>query len=160
MIPAMTLKSLTLTVLLLALGTAVLAACGGATATEPAPTEVTLTATDIAYDVNAITTAAGRPVRVALHNTGALVHDFSIAAIPLSGEAQAVEGMGDDHSMMDDHEAMMSGMHGDAAIHVAAAPGATGTVTFTPTEPGTYEYFCTVAGHKEAGMVGTLTVTE
>jgi uncharacterized cupredoxin-like copper-binding protein len=160
MIPPMTLKSLPLTVLLLAFGTAVLAGCGGTTTPETATAEVTLTATDIAYDVDEITTAAGQPVRVALNNTGALVHDFSIAAIPLSGEAKAVEGMGDDHSMMDDHEAMMSGMHGDAAVHVAAAPGATGTVTFTPTSPGTYEYFCTVAGHKEAGMVGTLTVTE
>ena len=61
-------------------------------------------------------------------------------------------------SMMDDHEAMMSGMHGDSAVHVAAAPGATGTVDFTPSEAGTYEFYCTIEGHKEAGMVGTLVV--
>ena len=32
------------------------------------------------------------------------------------------------------------------------------TVTFTA-EAGTYEYFCSISGHKEAGMTGTLTVT-
>ena len=32
-------------------------------------------------------------------------------------------------------------------------------VEFTPSTPGEYEFFCTVAGHKEAGMVGTLIVT-
>ncbi len=137
-----------------------LAACGSSETAAPAATEIDITATDIAYDVNSIASTAGQPIKIALQNEGALVHDFSIAAIPLAGEPRAVEGMGDDHSMMEDHEAMMSGMHGDSDVHVAASPGATGTVEFTPTEAGTYEYFCTVAGHKEAGMVGTLVVTE
>lgn len=35
--------------------------------------------------------------------------------------------------------------------------GGVSTVTAT-LEPGTYEYYCSVAGHREAGMVGTLTV--
>lgn len=29
---------------------------------------------------------------------------------------------------------------------------------FTPTQPGTYEFYCSVPGHKDAGMKGTLTV--
>lgn len=36
--------------------------------------------------------------------------------------------------------------------------GGTGTVTLN-LAPGTYEYVCNIPGHKEAGMVGTLTVT-
>ena len=36
--------------------------------------------------------------------------------------------------------------------------GGTGTVIVANIKPGTYEYFCTVPGHKEAGMDGTLTV--
>jgi uncharacterized cupredoxin-like copper-binding protein len=48
-------------------------------------------------------------------------------------------------------------------FNVALGPIAGGTQsqpgTFTPTEPGTYTFYCNVPGHKEAGMVGTLTVT-
>ena len=36
-------------------------------------------------------------------------------------------------------------------------PGQKGTVTFTAL-PGTYTYYCSQPGHKEAGMVGTLIV--
>jgi plastocyanin len=33
-------------------------------------------------------------------------------------------------------------------------------VEFTPTEAGTFEYYCSVGKHREMGMKGTLTVTE
>ena len=41
--------------------------------------------------------------------------------------------------------------------HVQA--GQTATVTFTPTAAGAYEFYCNVAGHKDAGRKGTLTVS-
>lgn len=37
-------------------------------------------------------------------------------------------------------------------------PGASDTVTFTADTAGTFTYFCSVPGHKDKGMVGTLTV--
>lgn len=37
-------------------------------------------------------------------------------------------------------------------------PGQTTTVTFTPTKAGSYTYECTVPGHADRGMKGTLTV--
>ena len=36
-------------------------------------------------------------------------------------------------------------------------PGATASVTINAA-PGQYQYYCAIPGHKEAGMVGTLTV--
>ncbi len=32
------------------------------------------------------------------------------------------------------------------------------SVTFTPDKGGNFDYFCTIAGHKQAGMLGQLTV--
>jgi plastocyanin len=42
--------------------------------------------------------------------------------------------------------------------HVLSDPGEANEVTFTA-EAGVYEFYCTIPGHREAGMVGTLTVT-
>ncbi len=36
--------------------------------------------------------------------------------------------------------------------------GQSASGSFTPDAAGSYEYFCDVPGHREAGMVGTLTV--
>jgi Cu+-exporting ATPase len=43
---------------------------------------------------------------------------------------------------------------------VSARSGQTATATFRVLQVGTYEIFCTVAGHREAGMVGTLTIRD
>lgn len=42
--------------------------------------------------------------------------------------------------------------------HVAADGGETAEGGFTAAEPGRYTYYCTVAGHRDAGMEGTLVV--
>jgi uncharacterized cupredoxin-like copper-binding protein len=45
----------------------------------------------------------------------------------------------------------------ELGIQVALPPGETQTVVVNA-PPGSYEYYCNVPGHKEAGMVGTLVV--
>jgi plastocyanin len=42
--------------------------------------------------------------------------------------------------------------------HIPVGPGGTNTGGFTASEAGRYTFWCTVVGHREAGMVGTLTV--
>ncbi len=43
-------------------------------------------------------------------------------------------------------------------IQVVAPPGGSAEVTLVDPQPGTYPFYCSVSGHKEAGMVGTITV--
>ena len=45
-----------------------------------------------------------------------------------------------------------------AAPNNPLKPGEGGTSEFIPGEPGTYYYICTVPGHREMGMVGTIIV--
>lgn len=46
----------------------------------------------------------------------------------------------------------------DLDAHVAANGGETAEGGLTAAEPGTYTYYCSVPGHRQAGMEGTLTV--
>ena len=44
-------------------------------------------------------------------------------------------------------------------IHVHGGAGKTVTETVKMGKPGTYEIYCSIAGHKEAGMKGKLVIT-
>ncbi len=39
-------------------------------------------------------------------------------------------------------------------------PGQTATFNFTPAVAGSFEFYCAIAGHKAAGMTGTLIITQ
>lgn len=132
----------------------ILAGCGSAEPTPPLALSHSLLATDIAFDQNRIEVTAGQPVRILLNNEGALEHDFSIMEIPHVGKVMAEEM--EEGAGHDTHD--MSEMNVDPEVHVAAPIGGRSSVEFTPSIPGEYEFFCAVAGHKEAGMVGTLVV--
>jgi plastocyanin len=43
-------------------------------------------------------------------------------------------------------------------VQVVVSPGGTDVATIVAPAPGVYEFYCSVSGHKQAGMVGTLTV--
>ena len=105
---------------------------------------------DIAYAQPDITVPAGEIIEIELTNTGAIPHDFTIEKI------DAVFGVHGDHDPVAGHDD-----HGDAlAVHHALEAGDAAEVRLQVHEAGTYEFYCTVPGHKEAGMVGTLTVIE
>jgi uncharacterized cupredoxin-like copper-binding protein len=141
-------------ILMLILTAFLLAACSPAnSATAPVEPElITLVATDIAYDKTQLEVELGRPIRVTLDNQGALDHDFSIEEISTSGEIIV------DADEMDGHD--MGHVAEEPEVHVAAMSGGSSTIEFTPAEAGEYEYYCTVLGHREAGMEGTLIVRE
>lgn len=55
-----------------------------------------------------------------------------------------------------DHDMVIEGAEDQGASHLAA--GESGSVTYM-LEPGTYTVYCSVSGHRDAGMEGTLIVT-
>jgi uncharacterized cupredoxin-like copper-binding protein len=110
-----------------------LSACGGDNdeeeqATGPALKTITLTATDFKFD----------PATVQLDQAG--TYTFKLVNNGQSEHALEIEGGGLE-SETDE-----------------IGPGDSAEVTVDLSEPGDYEFYCPVDGHKDMGMEGTLTV--
>ena len=114
----------------------VVAACGGgaasqppansqsaAPASQPSGTEISVGATEFAFDPATIEVPAGGEATITLTNKGTIEHDITVDALGV-------------------------------LIFAKAGETTSGTVTATA---GTYEFYCSIPGHKQAGMVGTLT---
>jgi uncharacterized cupredoxin-like copper-binding protein len=132
----------------LAVGALVLGACGGGDdgsvglATEAPPpagtgTDIAVTGTDqVRFEPDTLSVPAGQEVTLTLSAGAGLEHDFVV-----EDAAGDEEGGGDLHVT-----------HADA--------GETTEATFQINEPGAYTAYCSIPGHREAGMVATLTVEE
>jgi uncharacterized cupredoxin-like copper-binding protein len=139
------------------------AACGGdddSTAPEDGGDvrEIAIKMTDqVRFEPSEITVAAGERVRLMVENVdGNGVHDFAVEQIAVEN----VMSEGDEGASMGEHDMdQMDDMAGGFDLHVAMDGGESGEIEFTPTSAGQYEFYCTVAGHRELGMAGTLIVT-
>ncbi len=114
--------------------------------------EITLDAEEWRFEPSVVEVPVGHRVKLTLVNDGRVEHDVEVVGVPtedieLVGAAERRERLG-------------GGNHDEGVIAAHAEPGTTATVFFTATEVGEYEFACTIPGHKEAGMVGKLLVTE
>jgi plastocyanin len=92
--------------------------------------------------------AASAPVSVALSEFAISPAEISV---PLGGKIAITNNGSVDHNV-----AVL-----DTAIKSADLPaGGTETLDLSSLEPGTYELFCAIPGHKDSGMVATLTITD
>ncbi len=138
---------------LLVLGVLAAAGGGGGSADDEAATrgtaeaevqEVVVVGTEFAFEPSEITVKQGQPVTLVLENDGTVEHDLQVNGL----HAQMMEAM---HAEDDGHAI-------GEMVHVYTMPGATGHVEFIPEDAGTFEIVCTIPGHADAGMVGTLIV--
>jgi uncharacterized cupredoxin-like copper-binding protein len=143
----MSLRSL---LLIAALSGGVLAACSSG----PEPLEVSIQASEFRFEPATIEVMAGQQVTVMMQNMGTVEHDFVIQDIPVEAMAAESEAEGEGHTMPG------MGTEMEPAVHMGAMAGMSDSVAFVPTKPGMYEFYCAVAGHREAGMVGSLIVRE
>jgi len=112
-----------------------LAACGGGgegggggTSSGGGGGKITIEMSEYKYNPSTITVSPGASVTVTLKNVGTLQHDFHCDQI-------------------------------NPQTSPLVDPGKSTDFTFTaPSQAGTYDFWCTVPGHKELGMVGKLEV--
>ncbi len=102
---------------------------------------VNVTMTDFKFTPDTLNVSAGQKVTVNLKNNGSVQHTFTVMKTPVSGSYTSADA---------------SNIFFDSG---PVDPGASKSVTFTaPSTAGTYQYICTVSGHLEAGMHGSLVV--
>ncbi len=100
-----------------------------------------VTMTDFKFQPDTLNVSAGQTVTVNLKNSGSVQHTFTVMKTPISGSYTSADA-GNIFYNSD-----------------VVQPGASKTVTFTaPSTAGTYQIICTVQGHFEAGMHGSLVV--
>ena len=101
---------------------------------QPAPSapvagEVKIVATDLKFTPTTIQAKVGQSLKVVLENKGVIEHDIAFPAVKA-----------------------------DKSLKAVAKAGQTATLEFTPTAAGSFDYICTIPGHKEAGMKGKINV--
>jgi|SwirhisoilCB2_FD_contig_31_32571159_length_1091_multi_4_in_0_out_0_3 uncharacterized cupredoxin-like copper-binding protein len=122
--------------LAIALISTLIMACAGTSAagsssSKPASStqDITVKALDtLKFDPSTITVKSGTPVKLTVANSGALEHDW----------------------VVDDLDGKK--------ISIDAKPKTSPSSEFTPAKAGTYDFYCSIPGHREAGMVGKLVV--
>ncbi len=111
---------------------------------------ITITATEIAFDVKNITVKAGETVRFVLVNKGEQPHELSIGS---------TDEMAEHRQMMVDMAGMdMSEMHHEEGNSISTEPGETKELIWQFGKAGSYEFSCNYPGHSEIGMTGPLVV--
>jgi uncharacterized cupredoxin-like copper-binding protein len=121
-----------------------LAACSGAPSSSTTPKTVTLTLNEFQFQPAEITANVDQPIKLVLKNNGTVLHDF----VSTDAMVEVMEEHGAEHDM--------AGMQTN--MHAAIEAGQQSTLEFKATQPGTYTFYCTIAGHREAGMEGKLIV--
>lgn len=121
----------------------VLAGCSSGSGSKAAAETLELTAASMAFGAKEVTVQKGKTYKLVFKNNDAQEHDFAIDKIPVKVEK---EGHDSGHGAS------------KAALHVHSEAGKAESVEFTPTEAGVYSFYCSIAGHKDAGMVGKLIV--
>jgi plastocyanin len=119
----------------------VLAACGGGGGGDhgssehnapvaPGARKIAVDARSFEFDPNEIDVSAGEEIAMRLHSEDQ-THDFVIEAKGREPKEHVVEVQG----------------------------GKTATGGFSIADPGNYTFYCSLPGHRAAGMVGTITVS-
>ncbi len=105
--------------------------------------------TSFAFTPDVLEVSSGEVLEIAIQNTEPVLHDFTIDEIDADVHISYLGGTGI-HGHADPEN--------EADVHFALSEPGSGVVHLKANEPGEYVFYCTVPGHREAGMEGTLIV--
>lgn len=126
---------------ILLLAVLVLSACGGG----PGTAELSVDMAEFMFEPAQLSVPANAQVTLNLSNSGSLEHELVIMKMGEEVTAPVNEDTIEEKVFWE-HE---------------LGAGESETLQFqAPSEPGTYQIICGIAGHLEQGMEGTLTVTQ
>jgi plastocyanin len=115
-------------------------------------------AENVRFDPDTIFLKVGDTVRLVLDNHDSALHDLTTD----SAAFRVISVSGDDHAGHEraerGHSVSAHGHPQAEILHVAAAGESHGELVFEALEPGEYDIYCSVYGHREAGMVGKIIV--
>ena len=106
----------------------------------PAEASLPLVMLDISFDRDVLEVTAGQVVEIAFEHRGVLEHNFTIDEISAD-----VSDIGRQRPDAFD-------------VYVALKRGEQARLLLRVTEPGEYAFYCSIPGHRQAGMEGTLVV--
>ena len=105
--------------------------------------------TNFAFTPAVLEVNADEVLEIAIQNVEPLLHDFTIDEIDADVHISYLGGTGQ-HAHAEAER--------DADLHFALTEPGSGVVHIKIHEPGEYVIYCSVPGHREAGMEGTLIV--
>ncbi len=108
--------------------------------------------TSFAYTPQILEVNTGEVLEIAVQNVEPVLHDFTIDQIDADVHISYLGGTG--------QHAHAEASAQEADVHFALTEPGTGVVHLNIHEPGEYVFYCTVPGHRESGMEGTLIVSE
>lgn len=100
---------------------------------------------EMRFDPSSIKVRRGETLRFVAKNRGRIMHEMVLGTV----------------RDLEEHAALMKkfpGMEHDEPHMTHVAPGQTGEIVWRFNRPGTFNFACLIAGHMEAGMVGTIEV--
>ncbi len=112
---------------------------GGGATTAEASSEVAISAVEFAFEPDAWTVVADAEASITLNNDGGVEHNWTVLE---QGVNIASEADYDPATVVAATDDIAGGESGTAAVTLPA---------------GTYQVVCTIAGHFDSGMAGTLT---
>ncbi|WP_349408558.1 cupredoxin domain-containing protein [Pseudalkalibacillus sp. SCS-8] len=127
---------------------------------------IKITASEMKFEPSTIKLKKDQEYEFVMTNEGQVFHDFvedelEIEMISMSEMPEHPEQTSMIDKLLGTKKAYAHGDKKDMkTLHMNSNPGDTVSIKFIPKETGTFEFYCSVPGHKEAGMKGTIIVEE